>query len=713
MAQEEEVLGKAYDSRLMRRLLTYLRPYRWQVTIAIVSIILKSFCDVLGPYLVKVAVDRYLAPVKGSASGLWNWLSPRPLHGIAQISTIYFGLLLLTFVFEFLQTYFMQWTGQKIMFDLRSQIFRHLQRMHVAFYDKNPVGRLVTRVTTDVDALNEMFTSGVVSIFEDFFVVLGIVAIMLCMNWKLALITFGVLPLIVVATKVFRDKVRDSYRRIRTAIARINSYLQEQVSGMVVLQLFNRERKAYQRFSEINRSHMDAYKDAILAYAIYYPAVDFFSSIAIACVIWFGGQDVLRHIVAKSVSIEFHQPSFISFHAVATAASLGVLIAFTQYAQRFFRPIMDFSEKYNILQSAMAASERIFKLLDTPVDITSPAATKKPEGRGRIEFDHVWFAYRDMPAESDARAGVSPHVGTTEHVGTAAPGRPAEPAPDEKSSAGSLPGNGNAAAVDGTPDWVLRDVTFAIEPGETVAVVGHTGAGKTTLISLLLRFYDVQKGAVRIDGVDVREMDLADLRSRFGVVLQDPFLFTGTIGGNIRLGTERIQDEHVAKAAEDVNLGDFIRALPKGFDEEVRERGSTLSTGQKQLISFARALAHEPKILILDEATSSVDTETEFKVRAALDHMVEGRTSLIIAHRLSTVQRADKIIVMHKGQLREMGTHQELLAQRGIYFKLYQLQYKDQELNVERAPLRQAQGKLTPANADGLQQPEVAASADD
>ncbi|HEY3620669.1 MAG TPA: ABC transporter ATP-binding protein [Candidatus Sulfotelmatobacter sp.] len=674
MAQEEEVLGKAYDSRLMRRLLTYLRPYRWQVTIAIVSIVLKSFCDVLGPYLVKVAVDRYLAPVKSMNSGLWSWLSPHPLHGIAQISAIYFSLLVLTFVFEFLQTYFMQWTGQKVMFDLRSQIFRHLQRMHVAFYDKNPVGRLVTRVTTDVDALNEMFTSGVVSIFEDLFVLVGILGIMLCMNWKLALITFAVLPFIVVATKIFRDKVRDSYRRIRIAIARINSYLQEHVSGMVVLQLFNRERKAYQRFSEINRSHMDAYKDAILAYSLYYPAVDFFSAIAIACVIWFGGQDVLRHIEVSSVSIAFSRQMLVSFHVVATTASLGVLIAFTQYAQRFFRPIMDFSEKYNILQSAMAASERIFKLVDTPVDIVSAAVTRKPEGPGRIEFDHVWFAYRDVPAESGDASGSS-----RSSLERTAEGRP------------------HVGVA--TPDWVLRDVTFAIEPGETVAVVGHTGAGKTTLISLLLRFYDVQMGAIRIDGVDVKEMDLPDLRRRFGVVLQDPFLFTGTIGGNIRLGTERIQDAHVAKAAEDVNLGDFVRALPKGFDEEVRERGSTLSTGQKQLISFARALAHEPKILILDEATSSVDTETEFKVRDALDRMVEGRTSLIIAHRLSTVQRADKIIVMHKGQVREMGTHQELLAQHGIYFKLYQLQYKDQELSVPRAP--------SPAKS------EVSASADD
>jgi len=676
MAQEEEVLGKAYDSRLMKRLLTYLRPYRWHVAVALVSIVLKSIADVLGPYLVKVAVDRYLAPAPGATNRIWNWLSPHPLTGIAQISAIYIGLLIFTFVLEFLQTYFMQWTGQLVMFDLRSQIFRHLQGMHVAFYDKNPVGRLVTRVTTDVDALNEMFTSGVVSIFEDFFVLTGILGIMLWMNWKLALITFAVLPFIVVATKIFRDKVRDSYRRIRVAIARINSYLQEHVGGMVVLQLFNRERRAYNRFSEINRNHMDAYKDAILAYAFYYPVVDLFSSIAIACVIWWGGKDVIRSV---------------SLHLVGSAASLGVLIAFIQYSMRFFRPIMDFSEKYNILQSAMAASERIFKLLDTPVAVVSPAAPKKPEGLGRIEFDHVWFAYRELSNDGTDKVEIGSSAGAgNSQVGTTAPGRAVE----KRSTA--VPTNGNAAEITQSPDWVLRDVSFAIEPGETVAVVGHTGAGKTTIISLLLRFYDVQKGAVRIDGVDVKDMDLSDLRGRFGVVLQDPFLFTGTIGGNIRLGTERIQDAHVQQAAEDVNLGEFIRALPKGFDEEVQERGSTLSTGQKQLISFARALAHDPKILILDEATSSVDTETEFRVRDALGRMVEGRTSLIIAHRLSTIQRADKIIVMHKGQLREMGTHQELLANRGIYYKLYQLQYKDQEIP-----------------AGSLQQPQSTVSADD
>jgi ATP-binding cassette subfamily B protein len=657
MAQEEEVLGKAYDSRLMRRLLTYLRPYRMYVGVAIVSIVLKSIADVIGPYLVKVAVDRYLAPAKGTTSAFWNWLSPRPLTGIVQISAIYFGLLLLTFILEFLQTYYMQWTGQQVMFDLRSQIFRHLQRMHVAFYDKNPVGRLVTRVTTDVDALNEMFTSGVVSIFEDIFVLVGILGIMLWMNWKLALITFAVLPFIVGATKVFRDKVRDSYRRIRVAIARINAYLQEHVSGMVVLQLFNRERRAYQRFSEINRSHMDAFKDAILAYSVYYPVVDLFSSIAIACVIWWGGQAIIRQIPAGA-------------HVVTVTASLGVLIAFIQYAFRFFRPIMDFSEKYNILQSAMAASERIFKLLDTPMEVVSPPVTKKPQGPGRIDFDHVWFAYREVAEEGKTAGNGNSHVET---------------------------GNGSQTGPS-RPDWVLRDVTFTIEPGETVAVVGHTGAGKTTLISLLLRFYDVQKGAIRIDGVDLKDMDLADLRSRIGVVLQDPFLFSGTIGGNIRLGTDRIQDAHVQQAAEDVNLAEFIRSLPKGFDEEVRERGSTLSTGQKQLISFARALAHDPKILILDEATSSVDTETEFRVRDALSHMVEGRTSLIIAHRLSTIQRADKILVMHKGQLREMGTHQELLAHHGIYYKLYQLQYKDQEVlgeGVGREPTPTKAGEST------------------
>src|SRR5437016_4518554 len=631
--QEEEVLGKAYDSRLMKRLLKYLRPYTWQVAIALAAIILKAGADVIGPYLTKIAIDKYLVRADGTHSLLDRWLSSTPLVGIAQIAGIYVGLLVSTFFLEFLQTYFMQWTGQKVMFDLRSQIFRHLQHMHVGFFDKNPVGRLVTRVTTDVDALNEMFTAGVVSIFEDVFVLVGILVIMLRMNWKLALITFAVLPLIFWATQVFRDKVRDSYRRIRVAIARINAYLQEHVSGMMVLQIFNREQRAFDKFSDVNEVHMEAFKDAIMAHAVYYSVVEILSATAIACVIWFGGSNVIHNVT-----------------------TIGILAAFIQYAQRFFRPIQDFSEKYNILQSAMASSERIFKLLDTPVEITSPAVTKSAEGPGRIEFDHVWFAYRSSHATNGGRAS-SPGVATNILLtgGDARPPQASE------------------------PDWVLRNVSFAIEPGETVAIVGHTGAGKTTIISLLMRFYDVQKGAIRIDGVDIKEMELNELRRRFGVVLQDPFLFTGTVEGNIRLGTRSIADEDVEKAAEDVNLADFIRSLPGGFKEEVRERGSTLSTGQKQLISFARALAHNPKILILDEATSSVDTETEFRVRDALSRMVQGRTSVIIAHRLSTVQRADKIIVMHKGVVREEGTHQQLLAQRGIYYKLYQLQYKDQE----------------------------------
>jgi ATP-binding cassette, subfamily B, multidrug efflux pump len=648
---EEEVLGKAYDSRLMKRLLTYLRPYKFQVGISLSSILLKAASDVLQPILVMIEVDKYLAPVTGLRTFLDFTLSDNFFTGVSEIAALYVGLLVFSFLLEYLQTYFMQWTGQKVMFDLRSQIFRHLQEMHIAYYDKNPVGRLVTRVTSDVDALNDMFTSGVVSLFEDVFVLTGIVAIMLCVNWKLALITLAVLPLIAWATRIFRDKVRDSYRRIRTAIARINAHLQEHVSGMTVLQLFNREERAFQQFSKVNEIHMDAYKDAIMAHAVYYPVVEFLSAVAMACVFWFGGNDVIHQLRTSRITIEFTRTHLISIHSVSAVVTIGVLIAFIQYAQRFFRPIQDFSEKYNLLQAAMAASERIFKLLDTPVEVTSPSNAKKPEGLGRIEFDHVWFTYGhvDSPA---GEPSVSP-----EHQ----------------------------------PDWILKDVTFTIEPGETVAIVGHTGAGKTTMISLLMRFYDVQKGAIKIDGIDIKQMDLTALRRRFGVVLQDPFLFTGTVESNIRLGTEWIRQQDVEKAAKEVNLTDFIHSLPGGFKEEVRERGSTLSTGQKQLISFARALAHDPKILVLDEATSSVDTETEFRVREALQRMVEGRTSVIIAHRLSTIQRADKIIVMHKGQLREMGSHQELLVKRGIYYKLYQLQYKDQELPA---------GSEVTANAD-------------
>jgi len=644
MSQEEEVLGKAYDSRLMKRLLEYLRPYKLQTTVALSAILLRVVLgpDIIGPFLIKVAIDRFLAPVPGAHSFLDGWLSARPLVGIGQLALIYLAALLCSFVLEYVQTYLMQWTGQKVMFDLRSHIFRHLQRMHVGFFDKNPVGRLVTRVTTDVDALNEMFTSGVVSIFEDIFILTGIMVFMLWMQWRLALITFAILPVIFWVTMIFRKSVRESYRRIRVAIARINAYLQEHVSGMVVLQLFNREKRAYKSFEKINAQHMEAFKDAILAYSIYYPVVEILSSVAIAAVVWFGGMWALGNTgltLGRSV------------------VTVGVVTAFIQYAQRFFRPIQDLSEKYNILQSAMAASERVFKLLDSPAEVLSPERAVEAEGPGRIEFDHVWFAYR----KADLQPG------------------------DTATATSLAEGNGHGDGLhhhstDGGFDWVLRDVSFTIEPGESVAIVGHTGAGKTTIISLLMRFYDIQRGAIRIDGVDLRQMDLNALRRRFGVVLQDPFLFSGTIENNIRLGSSWIADEQVESAAESVNLGDFIRTLPQGFKEPVLERGSTLSTGQKQLISFARALAHDPRILILDEATSSVDTETELRVREALTRMVEGRTSVIIAHRLSTIQRADKIIVMHKGQVREIGSHQELLSHRGIYWKLYQLQYKDQEL---------------------------------
>ena len=609
--QEEEVLGKAYDARLMRRLLRYLKPYRLEVVVALISILIKAGADIIGPYLTKVAIDKYLTGAHQKTL-LDPILSSQPLTGIAQIGMIYIGAELVVFLTEYVQTYYMQWTGQKVMFDMRAEIFRHLQRLHVGFFDKNPVGRLVTRVTSDVDALNEMFTSGVVAIFDDIFVLLGIVVIMLNIKWWLALITFAVLPIIFYATMLFRRSVRDSYRRIRTAIARINSYLQEHVTGMIVLQLFNRERRAYLKFEDVNRQHMDAYKDAIFAYALYYPVVEILSSTAIALVLWFGGMKVLSGTV-----------------------TIGILVAFIQYAQRFFRPIQDLSEKYNILQGAMASSERIFKLLDTPIDIVPPDAPKSVTGAGRITFENVWFAYKELP----------------------------EPTGDGE-----------------TMDWILRDVSLTIEPGETVAIVGHTGAGKTTIISLMLRFYDVQRGAIKVDGVDIREMSLPDLRQRFGVVLQDPFLFSGTIARNIRLGSSWITDEHMRRAAEEVNIADFIEALPKAYDTEIQERGSSLSTGQKQLISFARALAHDPKVLILDEATSSVDTDTEIRVRQALEHLVANRTSVIIAHRLSTIQRADKIIVMHKGKVREVGSHQQLLAQRGIYYKLYQLQYKDQEV---------------------------------
>jgi ATP-binding cassette, subfamily B, multidrug efflux pump len=600
---EEEVLGKAYDSRLMGRLLTYMRPYRLRIAVSLAFLLAQSGLQVLGPLLTRTAVDRYVAPTGGPAPTLISgYLPANAADGLARIALLYLVVLIAGFVCSFAQTYLMQYTGQLAMFDLRRQLMRHLQDLDLTFYDRNPVGRMVTRVTSDVDVLNDLFASGLVTILGDVLVLVFILCIMYSFSPLLTGIMLTAMPFVILATALFRRTVTQSYRRIRVAIARINAYLQEHITGIVVLQLFNREARSEREFADVNRQHLLAFKDTITAYGWFYPVVEFISMLALASILTYGGFRVQSH-----------------------ALSLGIVAAFLQYGLRFFRPIQDLSEKYNILQAAMASAERIFKLLDTPPEVVAPAAPQAaPAAIAPIEFEHVWFAYQGE-------------------------------------------------------DWVLRDVSFTIAPGETVAVVGHTGAGKTTIISLLLRFYDVQKGSIRIGGTDIRGFDPLDLRRMFGVVLQDPYLFTGTLAENIRLGTDGIHDDQVAAAAEQVNLIDFIRGLPDGFDHSVRERGSGLSTGQKQLISFARALAHNPRYLILDEATSSVDTETEFRVRDALNRMVEGRTSVVIAHRLSTIQRADRILVMHKGKLRESGTHQELLAQRGIYWKLYQLQYKDQE----------------------------------
>ncbi len=610
--QEEEIIGQAYDSRLMRRLLKYLRPY-WRMTLfALITTLLYGMLQAVPAYLMKVEVDRYLDPVHGQRlfPALAHFLSRNPMVGIAQIAfVLFFPTVMASFFLEFSQSFAMQLVGQKVMYDLRKQIFLHLQRLEMSFFDSNPVGRLVTRVTTDVDVLNDLFAAGVVAIFGDFFTLLSIMVVMLYVNGKLALLTFSVLPIIMIITVAFKRVVRESYRRIRVAIARINAYLQEHLSGMSVLQLFNREDLSFQEFEAANRAHMEAYKQSILAYGLFYPAVELVGAIAIAIIVYMGGGMALRG-----------------------AVTAGTAIAFIQYSQRFFRPIQDLSDKYNLLQAAMASSERIFKLLDTPVTIVDPVQPKLPaHPSGLVEFQNVGFAYNDNHK-------------------------------------------------------VLDKIDFAIQPGETVAVVGHTGAGKTTLTNLLLRFYDVQEGRITFDGIDIRDLRLRDLRKNFGIVLQDPFLFSGTIASNIRLGSEGISDAQVRSAARQVNLWEFIESLPAGFGEPVRERGATLSVGQKQLLSFARALAHNPRILILDEATSSVDPETEHLLREGLKRLVENRTSLVIAHRLSTIQNASKIVVMHKGRVREVGTHQQLLEQRGIYFKLYHLQYKDQEVPAGRQP---------------------------
>jgi ATP-binding cassette subfamily B multidrug efflux pump len=619
---EEEALGKAYDSRLMRRLLQYMKPYKWRVALALIMVAVVTPLELAPPLIFRKAIDSYFVPaLKHVLPEASAWT------GIGWLSLIFLAVLAFDFLAQYIQIRIMQRVGQQTMYDMRREIFAHMQRLPMSYFDRNPVGRLVTRVTTDVDALNDLFAAGVVTMINDFFLLVVMAGLLFKIDTRLALATLAVLPGILIVTMIFRKFVRDANRRIRTAIARINAFLQEYISGMSVVQLFNRERKAMDEFEKRNRDNMLAWRDAILAYALFYPAVEFLSFATIALIFWSGGIRILSGTL-----------------------SLGILTAFTMFAQRFFRPIQDLSEKFNILQSAMAASERIFKLLDEPVLVESdPNAIPLDHPRGEIEFRNVWFSYRNVPEPADE-------------------------------------------------DWVLRDVSFRVEPGQTFAIVGHTGAGKTTLISLLLRFYDVQRGQILLDGQDIRLIELQDLRRQFGIVLQDPFLFTGTIETNIRLGTPGIDRATVEHAVEEIGLGEFIRSLPEGVASNVNERGSTLSVGQRQLINFARALAHNPRFLILDEATSSVDTKTELLIREALNRLLSGRTALVIAHRLSTIQHADRILVFHKGRLREQGAHQELLAQRGIYYRLYQLQYKEQELHLPIESSRSAEPSVLPAS---------------
>jgi ATP-binding cassette subfamily B multidrug efflux pump len=585
---EEEVLGKAYDSRLMKRMLKYLRPYVWHVALAILMSILVSGMEAIRPWFTKHAVDVDIAQ--------------RDMHGLLITALLFLAVLIVRGVVQYLNTYLTQWIGQRTIYDLRMQLFEHLQNLGLKFFDRNPIGRLITRVTNDIEVLNEMFSSGIVMVFSDVFTIIGILYFMFSMSWQLALVSLSVLPLLFYGTFLFRKKAREAYREVRIQIARINAFMQEHITGMVVDQIFNREKKSFNKFEKINKAHRDANINSIFYYALFYPGVELIGALAVGLIVWYAGAN-----------------------ALAGTITLGTVMAFLQFNEMFWRPIRDLSEKYNIMQTAMASSERVFRLLDDRTIIPEPVSPiPLPTIRGEIEFRNVWFAYNDT-------------------------------------------------------QYVLKDVSFRIAPGETVAIVGATGAGKSSTINLLSRFYDINKGQILIDGVDIRSVRTDELRKHIAVVLQDVFLFAGDIKSNITLGDESIPFEQVTSAAEIVGANRFIERLPSGYDAEVKERGATLSVGQKQLISFARALAYDPRILILDEATSSVDTETELLIQAAIKRLLRGRTSIVIAHRLSTIQSADKIIVLHKGEIREVGTHQELLALGGVYYKLYQLQYKDQE----------------------------------
>ena len=640
MQPDDEVLGKAYDARLMRRLLGYMRPYRAPIGLAFVSILGLSILQLAPPYLTKVAIDTHIAA--------------GDVDGLTRLALLLLGVLVLSYVFEAVQTYALQVTGQRIIFDLRMQIHAHLQRLDVAFFDRNPVGRLMTRVTTDVDALNDLFASGVVSVFRDVFMLTGIAIVLFVMDWRLALVALSVLPLIAAVTQWFRRHARQSYRDVRGWIARINAFLQENVTGMATVQLFRREARQYERFDAINRACRDAHLASIFFYAVFYPAIEVLGALAVASIIWFGGAWTLQG------SLE-----------------LGSLVAFVLYSQRFFRPISDLSEKFNVLQAAMASSERIFALLDTPVGVADPAA---PAGAVRERLRNDERARFDPVADPAAPADAvreHRHDGR-DHVDALA---------DPPAPAGAGGGGGhirfeNVWFAYRGDQYVLEDVSFEVAPGRRVGVVGATGAGKSTVLNLLMRFYDVSRGRITIDGVDIRDLPLHDLRSRFGLVLQDVYLFSGTVADNIRLGNEAISDEDVRRAARGVHADRFIASLSDGLETAVAERGATFSVGQRQLLSFARALACRPPVLLLDEATSSVDTDTERLIQDALHVLMSGRTTIAIAHRLSTVQDMDTILVFHKGRLREQGSHQQLLAQRGLYRTLYELQYRDQEIGM-------------------------------
>ncbi|MFH2054511.1 MAG: ABC transporter ATP-binding protein [bacterium] len=619
--REEEKLGKGYDAALMKRLLTYLYPYKWQLGGAALLLLAGSGLMLAGPYLLKIAIDNYIRPISliketatafGGHTALFGMphlgsiiieaMKQSAAHGLRSIALIYLLVLVLQFGVGYGQFYVMQWIGQKAMYDLRREIFIHVQTMHLGFYDKNPTGRLLTRITNDVNALNELFASGAVAIFGNLAQVVGIVAMMFYLSVKLSLVAFIILPLLLGATLVFRKRARDSYRQVRLILARLNSYVQDKLAGISEVQYFVQERKVFDQFNKVNSDLRAAHHRSVLYYAVFFPAVEIIGAVSLALIIWYGGGLHLQKLV-----------------------TLGTLVAFFQYMESFYHPLRDLAEKYNILQAAMAASERVFKLLDSEPEVIAPELPETPQkNEGRVEFENVNFAYNAQ-------------------------------------------------------DWVLRDINLKIEPGEKVALVGATGAGKSSLVSLICRFYDYQEGTLRFDGIDVKRLDPEKVREQIGLVLQDVFLFSGTIAENITLNAEDIAPERVQAAATQVGLMPLIRRLADGLNHRVGERGTLLSVGERQLVSFARALAHDPRVIILDEATSSVDNQTEQIIQQALKHLFTGRTAVIVAHRLSTIKEADKILVFHRGRIVEAGKHDELLAKQGFYWRLYQLQYQDQE----------------------------------